>query len=145
VFLCTGNNVWDCVYILPQSLYRQHDCLILQCCVALFYICIINANLSFMSKLGTANFCFRPLQMSHKRYVQLRHTKLWHRTKWIFNHLLNSLQSDRMNTFYILHMHELHFMWTHLKYVRFDTSLKYVRMAALKQMYDGQVEGEMYQ
>jgi len=48
---------------LPQSVYRQHYYLILQCYVALFYICITNANLSFMSKLGSANSCFIPLQM----------------------------------------------------------------------------------
>jgi len=63
-----------------------------------------------MSKLGSANSCFRPLQMSHKRCVPLGHTKLWHRTKWEFSHLLTSLQSNRMNTYYPLHMHEVHFM-----------------------------------
>ena len=37
---------------------------------------------------------------------------------------------------------KLHFQaW----YVRFEMSLKYLRMAAVKQMYDGQVEGELYQ
>jgi hypothetical protein len=48
---------------LPQSVYSRHNCHIQQCWVALFYICIINANVSFIPQLSSVNSCFKPLQM----------------------------------------------------------------------------------